>query len=193
MTSWGLPASSSPLGTVDQLASLQAWYLGDISSACSGTTRWSRSARWAEFVRPCTSGPERRHARPALSPARQVDVVRGAASHGSTRATKSTKTTLFRYPAFCVSLAPTPMPPLSVRETARRLGVHENTVRNWANRGILRPLRLPGSGYRRFDAAEVDRVARQMREAMPGQEARVTRPASPPAVGRRKTGPEGNR
>lgn len=54
---------------------------------------------------------------------------------------------------------------LNVRETARRLGVHENTVRNWADRGILRPLRLPGSGYRRFDVAEVDRIARQMRQA----------------------------
>ncbi len=74
---------------------------------------------------------------------------------------------------------------LSVRETARRLGVHENTVRNWADRGILRPLRLPGSGYRRFDVADVDRIAREMRQAAaPVEEARVVRPRSGRAVGR---------
>lgn len=47
---------------------------------------------------------------------------------------------------------------LTVRETARRLGVHENTVRNWENRGLLRAVKLPGSGYRRFDPAEVERL-----------------------------------
>jgi DNA-binding transcriptional MerR regulator len=57
---------------------------------------------------------------------------------------------------------------LNVRETARRLGVHENTVRNWAARGVLLPIRLPVSGYRRFDAADVDRLAQAMRrESVP--------------------------
>ena len=51
---------------------------------------------------------------------------------------------------------------LSVRETARRLGVHENTVRNWEERGLLRAARLPGSGYRRFDLAEVERLRAEM-------------------------------
>lgn len=74
---------------------------------------------------------------------------------------------------------------LNVRETASRLGVHENTVRNWADRGILRPLRLPGSGYRRFDVADVDRLANEMREAAaPVEEARVVRPKRGRAVGR---------
>jgi excisionase family DNA binding protein len=74
---------------------------------------------------------------------------------------------------------------LNVRETARRLGVHENTVRNWADRGMLRPIRLPGSGYRRFDIAEVERLAREMREgAAPVEEARVVRPKSGRVVGR---------
>ena len=74
---------------------------------------------------------------------------------------------------------------LNVRETAARLGVHENTVRNWADRGILRPLRLPGSGYRRFEVAEIDRLAREMREAAaPVEEARVVRPKRGRAVGR---------
>jgi excisionase family DNA binding protein len=43
---------------------------------------------------------------------------------------------------------------LNVRETATRLGVHENTVRNWEEKGLLRAVKLPGSGYRRFDEAE---------------------------------------
>lgn len=51
---------------------------------------------------------------------------------------------------------------LSVRETARRLGVHENTVRNWEERGILRAVRLPGSGFRRFDLEQVDRLWKEM-------------------------------
>lgn len=55
---------------------------------------------------------------------------------------------------------------LNVRDTARRLGVHENTVRNWADRGVLRPVRLPHSGYRRFDPDEVERLAREMRSAI---------------------------
>ena len=45
---------------------------------------------------------------------------------------------------------------LNVRDTARLLGVHENTVRNWEARGLLRAVHLPGSGFRRF--APQDRV-----------------------------------
>ncbi|HLY49006.1 MAG TPA: MerR family transcriptional regulator [Solirubrobacteraceae bacterium] len=51
---------------------------------------------------------------------------------------------------------------LSVRETARRLGVHENTVRNWQKRGLIRAVRLPGSGYRRFSADDVERMRQEM-------------------------------
>lgn len=50
---------------------------------------------------------------------------------------------------------------LSVRETARLLGVHENTVRNWQQRGLLRAVRLP-SGVRRFEPAEVERLRAEM-------------------------------
>jgi excisionase family DNA binding protein len=52
---------------------------------------------------------------------------------------------------------------LNVREAARRLGVHENTVRNWAASGRLHAVAPPGSRYRKFDAAEVDRVALEQR------------------------------
>lgn len=51
---------------------------------------------------------------------------------------------------------------LNVRETAKRLGVHENTVRNLEARGELRAARLPGSGYRRFSAEDVDRMRQEM-------------------------------
>jgi DNA-binding transcriptional MerR regulator len=52
---------------------------------------------------------------------------------------------------------------LNVRETAKRLGVHENTIRNWESRGILRAIRLPVSGYRRFEVGEIDRMQHEMR------------------------------
>lgn len=54
---------------------------------------------------------------------------------------------------------------VNVRDTARRLGVHENTVRNWSNRGLLRPVPRPLSQYRRFDSKQVARFAREMRNA----------------------------
>jgi excisionase family DNA binding protein len=61
--------------------------------------------------------------------------------------------------------AAVPVPPLSgkllgVQETADRLGVHANTVRNWVRAGRLRAARpLPGL---KFDPAEVERVLRSM-------------------------------
>jgi hypothetical protein len=47
---------------------------------------------------------------------------------------------------------------LNVRETAARLGVHENTVRNWARSGILATARVPGSRVHRFYARDVERL-----------------------------------
>jgi excisionase family DNA binding protein len=49
---------------------------------------------------------------------------------------------------------------LNVREVAARLSVHENTVRNWIDKGVLRAARLPSSGYRRIPTTEVDRIQR---------------------------------
>lgn len=69
---------------------------------------------------------------------------------------------------------------LSVRETARRLGVHENTVRNWEERGILRAVRLPGSGFRRFDADQVDRMWKEMTtDLAPAETGPVVEPRRP--------------
>jgi hypothetical protein len=66
---------------------------------------------------------------------------------------------------------------LNVRDTARALGVHENTVRNWEERGILRAVRLPGSGYRRFDVQDVERLRAEMFEQFaPATEGPVVNP-----------------
>jgi excisionase family DNA binding protein len=53
---------------------------------------------------------------------------------------------------------------LTVRATAERLGVHENTVRNWEQRGVLHGIKLPGSGFRRFPREDVERMRREMLE-----------------------------
>jgi excisionase family DNA binding protein len=47
---------------------------------------------------------------------------------------------------------------IGVREAARRLGVHENTVRNWARGGVLAAARQAGSRTLRLDATEVERL-----------------------------------
>ncbi len=53
---------------------------------------------------------------------------------------------------------------LNVRQAANDLGVHENTVRNWEQKGLLHGIRLPGSGFRRFPREEVERMRREMFE-----------------------------
>src|SRR5438093_1015782 len=50
---------------------------------------------------------------------------------------------------------------LNVRETAKRLSVHENTVRNWARTGALPTARVPGSRFHRFDERDVERLRRE--------------------------------
>jgi hypothetical protein len=51
---------------------------------------------------------------------------------------------------------------LNVRETARELCVHENTVRNLEKKGTLKAIRLPGSGFRRFLKEDVDLMREEM-------------------------------
>jgi predicted transcriptional regulator len=51
---------------------------------------------------------------------------------------------------------------LNVRETAKELGVHENTVRNYEKQGTLKAVRLPNSGFRRFLKEDVDRMREEM-------------------------------
>ncbi|MDL9978753.1 helix-turn-helix domain-containing protein [Microbacterium candidum] len=54
---------------------------------------------------------------------------------------------------------------LSVGETARLLGVHENTVRNWVKSGALLTARLPGAKQHRFAREEVMRLLRERGES----------------------------
>lgn len=57
------------------------------------------------------------------------------------------------------------MPPprfITAREAARRMGVHENTIRNWMDNGTIRDVWvMPVSGYRRIPTAEIDRLVRE--------------------------------
>lgn len=46
---------------------------------------------------------------------------------------------------------------ITLKDAAERLGVHENTIRNWIDRQILSSYRLP-SGHRRLPLAEVERI-----------------------------------
>ena len=58
---------------------------------------------------------------------------------------------------------------LTVSEAAQRLGVHPNTLRSWADKGIVAHIKLP-SGYRRFATAEIERVRREMGLGPPREE-----------------------
>jgi excisionase family DNA binding protein len=54
---------------------------------------------------------------------------------------------------------------LQVREAARRLGVHENTVRRWEETGYIHAVRLP-SGVRRFRQEDVEATRKRMYEGL---------------------------
>lgn len=51
---------------------------------------------------------------------------------------------------------------VTLKRAARQLGVHEQTLRSWEKRGLIRLVRLPGSGYRRVPVEEIDRLRRGM-------------------------------
>jgi excisionase family DNA binding protein len=55
---------------------------------------------------------------------------------------------------------------MQVRQAARTLGVHENTVRRWEERGLLNAVRLP-SGVRRFRPEDIERLREQMFSGFP--------------------------
>jgi excisionase family DNA binding protein len=54
---------------------------------------------------------------------------------------------------------------LGVREAARRLGVHENTLRRWEQSGLIHAVKLP-TGVRRFRAEDVERLHAEMHRAV---------------------------
>jgi excisionase family DNA binding protein len=50
---------------------------------------------------------------------------------------------------------------MQVRQAAQALGVHENTIRRWEQRGLLQAVRLP-SGVRRFRSEDIEQMREQM-------------------------------
>ena len=77
---------------------------------------------------------------------------------------------------------------LTVREAARRIGVHEHTIRNWEKRGLIRLVHLPGSNVRRAPVEEVERIVNDMQTARPKMGVRIVKPDLSPE--RRKAAKE---
>ncbi len=51
---------------------------------------------------------------------------------------------------------------VGISEAAKVVGVHPNTLRKWADDGLVPHLKLP-SGYRRFSIAEMEAFRRQLK------------------------------
>ena len=51
---------------------------------------------------------------------------------------------------------------LTVREVARLLHVHPNTLRRWSNKGRIRAYRITPRGDRRFKREEIDRFLAEL-------------------------------
>ena len=54
---------------------------------------------------------------------------------------------------------------MQVREAAHTLGVHENTIRRWAEAGYITPVRLP-SGVRRFREEDIAALQSEIFEGL---------------------------
>ncbi len=50
---------------------------------------------------------------------------------------------------------------LTISQAAARIGVHQNTLRIWADKGTVPMVKLP-SGYRRFRPSDIERLRREM-------------------------------
>ena len=57
---------------------------------------------------------------------------------------------------------------LNITEAARRLGIHPQTLRAWADKGYVEHIRMP-SGYRRFDPVVIDQLATEMQVPAEGK------------------------
>jgi excisionase family DNA binding protein len=51
--------------------------------------------------------------------------------------------------------------PLTITQAAQMLGVHQNTLRAWVDKGLVPALRLP-SGHRRFTAEQIEKIKQRM-------------------------------
>ena len=54
-----------------------------------------------------------------------------------------------------------PPPTVAIKDAAVRLGVHENTIRSWVDRGLLDGYRTP-TGRRKIRLDDVERLQREM-------------------------------
>ena len=54
-------------------------------------------------------------------------------------------------------------PMLTVREVARVLHIHTNTVRRWSDRGVLNAYRISLRGDRRFRLEDIDRILLELK------------------------------
>jgi excisionase family DNA binding protein len=54
-----------------------------------------------------------------------------------------------------------PMALVGVRQAAEELGVHENTLRRWEQKGLIKAVKLP-TGVRRFRKEDVERLRDEM-------------------------------
>ena len=59
---------------------------------------------------------------------------------------------------------------IAITKAAHMIGVHPNTLRAWADKGLVNVVKLP-SGYRRFTLEEIERVRREMET--PSQETKT--------------------
>jgi len=50
---------------------------------------------------------------------------------------------------------------LTITQAAAQLGVHPNTLRRWADQGIVPVTKLP-SGYRRWSAEQIEQIRREV-------------------------------
>ncbi len=53
-------------------------------------------------------------------------------------------------------------PMLTVREVARLLHIHSNTVRRWSDRGLIRVYRISRRGDRRFKREDIARFLAEL-------------------------------
>lgn len=63
-------------------------------------------------------------------------------------------------------------PMLTVREVARLLHIHSNTVRRWSDQGIIRAYRITRRGDRRFRREDIARFLAEL-NANKGDERKV--------------------
>lgn len=55
------------------------------------------------------------------------------------------------------------VPMLAVREVARLLNMHTNTVRRWSDRGIIRAYRINARGDRRYRPQDIDNLLSELK------------------------------